>query len=139
MRGLVILLLALAGDALAAELIVLRGDGAAVRFSVETATTPEARATGLMHRATLAPRHGMWFDFGQEREVAMWMKNTLLALDMLFVDADGVVRHLHRGAVPGSLETIKAPRPVRYVLEIAAGEAARYALGVGDRARLLAR
>jgi len=76
-----------------------------------------------MERATLAAGRGMLFDFGTERVVAMWMKNTYLPLDMGFFDARGVLRHVARDTEPLSLALIRAPVPIRYVLEVNAGEA----------------
>ncbi|MEQ8231977.1 MAG: DUF192 domain-containing protein, partial [Gammaproteobacteria bacterium] len=86
----------------------------------------------------LAPRHGMWFDFESALPVTMWMKNTPVPLDMFFVATDGTIAAIHAHAEPYSLDTIMAPRPVRYVLELAAGSAAAHELGVGDRALLVA-
>lgn len=94
-----------------------------VQFDVELALTREAQATGLMARTTLPAGHGMLFDFGSERTVAMWMKNTHLSLDMAFFDAAGALRHLARNTEPLSLALIRAPVPIRYVLEVSAGEA----------------
>lgn len=120
--------------AAAEPLAILRGDGVTVHLDVEVAATPEARRRGLMGRHAL-PRHGgMWFDFGKTRPVAMWMKDTPLALDMLFFDAQARLVHVHAGAEPYSLAHVRAPVPVRYVLELRAGDAARLALTAGDRA-----
>ncbi len=104
-------------------------------LALELADTPERRARGLMFREKLARDSGMLFDFGRTRPVAMWMKNTLVPLDMLFLDADGRIVWIHRGARPLSLETIAPPLPVRYVLELPAGAVARYGAAPGDRLR----
>lgn len=129
---LVLLLSPPVGAAAAATLLVKRADGAQVRFDVELARDDTQRARGLMYRRALPARAGMWFDFGREREVQMWMKNTYIALDMVFVDSAGVVRGVHQGAEPLSLNRIHAPVAVRYVLELNAGEARRYAIARGD-------
>jgi uncharacterized membrane protein (UPF0127 family) len=102
-------------------------------FSVEVATTYEQLAQGLMYRRTLAADAGMLFDFGQTKPVSMWMKNTLIPLDMLFLAADGKVAGIAERAVPGSLATISSPGPVRGVLELNGGTAARLGIKPGDR------
>lgn len=102
------------------------------QWQVELASDGASRSRGLMHRQSMAPDHGMLFRFDQTSVVSMWMKNTLIPLDMVFVDAGGVVRHVHRDAIPGSLEIISSRVPVRFVLEINAGEADKYGLAPGD-------
>ena len=109
--------------------------GAAHRYEVEVAATPGARARGLMFRRTLAPRAGMLFDFGRDEVARMWMKNTFIPLDMVFVDRGGVVRRIVRNARPRSLDTISSRVPVRAVLELNGGEAERIGLAAGDRLR----
>lgn len=121
----------------AAPLTLIRADGVRVHFDVELASTTQARQRGLMGRRELPRNGGMWFDFGREQAVSMWMKNTPLPLDMLFFDADGRLVHVHARAEPYSLEHVTAPAPVRYVLEIAGGESARLAVARGDRAVVL--
>jgi len=115
------------------SLQIVRGDGVAVYFQVSEARTPAERARGLMFRQQLAARTGMWFDFEIQQRLSMWMKNTELPLDMLFVDRHGVIQHIHRTAIPHDLTPIRPPQPVRYVLELNAGDAERYRLSVGDR------
>ena len=105
-------------------LIVLRGDGVVLRMDAELAVSQAARATGFMGRTGLPSGTGMLFDFGIEQPVAMWMKDTLLPLDMWFIAADGRVVQIESDASPLSTALIRARRPVRYVLEINAGESA---------------
>jgi uncharacterized membrane protein (UPF0127 family) len=102
-------------------------------FTVETATTREQRDRGLMFRTHLTERHGMLFDFGQDQEVRMWMKDTLIPLDMIFIEADGRIHRIERDAKPGSLDLISSDGPVRSVLELNAGSAGRYGIEPGDR------
>jgi uncharacterized membrane protein (UPF0127 family) len=102
-------------------------------FEVETATTREQIERGLMFRTHLSERHGMLFDFGPEQEVRMWMKNTLIPLDMVFIAADGRVHRIEHNAVPRSLRLIPSDGPVRYVLELKGGDARRYGINPGDR------
>jgi uncharacterized membrane protein (UPF0127 family) len=104
-------------------------------ITVWLAADESTRRTGLMHRTSLDGMAGMWFDFGEERAVSMWMKNTPMALDMVFVAADGTIRHLIRATEPFSLTPLPSLYPVRYVLEIPAGMAAHYHLQPGDRIR----
>ncbi len=103
------------------------------RFTVELATTPGQMAQGLMFRQSLAPDAGMLFDYQAPSMATMWMKNTLIPLDMLFVDAQGRIVNIHERAVPGSLATISAAAPVRAVIELNGGTAARLGIRPGDR------
>jgi uncharacterized protein len=103
------------------------------KFAVEVATTPEQMEQGLMFRNSLAPDAGMLFDFKAPQPAMMWMKNTLIPLDMLFVDARGQIVNIHERAVPGSLETIGSGAPVRAVIELNGGTVARLGIKPGDR------
>lgn len=103
------------------------------RFQVELATTPEQRAWGLMFREALAPDAGMLFVYAGERPVGMWMKNTLIPLDMLFIDGAGRIVNIVERAVPGSLKIIPSAGPVKGVLELNGGTAARLGIMPGDR------
>jgi hypothetical protein len=102
-------------------------------FTVELATTPAQMEQGLMFRQSLAPDAGMLFDFKTPSVAMMWMKNTLIPLDMLFVDGQGRVVNIHERAVPGSLATIAAAAPVRAVIELNGGTASRLGIRPGDR------
>jgi uncharacterized protein len=113
--------------------LVIAGDGPDARFTVEIADEPEERSRGLMHRTDFATDRAMLFDFGEERLVGMWMKNTPLPLDMVFADEDGVITGIVAGTVPQSLDTISSPGPARYVLEINAGQGALLGIEAGER------
>ncbi len=102
-------------------------------FEVEVARTPEHRRVGLMFRAELAANGGMLFDFGLNRPVAMWMKNTFISLDMLFIDATGCIVRIEAETTPFSEEHIASGAPVRAVLELTAGRAAAIGAAPGDR------
>src|SRR5690606_28514175 len=100
------------------ELLIQTRSGKTHSFTVELALTPEQRAQGLMHRQSMAADHGMLFDFGHSRPVSMWMQNTPLPLDMLFIQRDGTISHIHRNAVPFSQTIIDSHGLVNFVLEL---------------------
>ena len=103
------------------------------KFTVEVATTPAQQEQGLMFRQHLAPDAGMIFDFSTPQTTSFWMKNTWIPLDMLFVDARGRIVTIHERAVPGSLAPIGPATPVRAVIELNGGTAARLGIKPGDR------
>lgn len=113
-------------------LSVVTGDGKVHEFAVELAVTAEERAFGLMFQDSLAPDAGMLFDYGRPRRVTMWMKNTLIPLDMLFIGADGRIRNIRERAVPHSLEPIPSDGRVRGVLELRGGTVDRLGIAPGD-------
>jgi hypothetical protein len=102
-------------------------------FEVEVASTREQRARGLMFRKTIPERDGMLFDFGRDQEIRMWMKNTLIPLDMIFIKSDGHILRIEQNAEPESLRLISSGGPARSVLEVKAGTATRFGISVGDR------
>lgn len=112
---------------------VVTADNRAHELTVELAVDAAQREQGLMFRRSMAPDHGMLFDFGESRRVMMWMKNTHLALDMLFADKRGVVRTIHQDAVPFSEVIIDSREPVAFVLELNAGTVKRLGIKPGDR------
>ena len=114
------------------KLAIRTADGKTHAFKVELATTPAERAQGLMFRRSLAPDAGMLFDFGRSEPVAMWMENTLIPLDMLFIAADGRVVNIAQRAVPHDRTPIPSKGPVKGVLELPGGTAARLGLKPGD-------
>lgn len=103
------------------------------RFTVEIAETPAQMQQGLMFRETLAADAGMLFDYKQPTMATMWMRNTLIPLDMLFVDANGRIVNIRERAVPRSDEVIAAAAPVLAVIELNGGTAARLGIKPGDR------
>ncbi len=102
-------------------------------FAVEFAATPEQTSRGLMFRKELPDGHGMLFDFKRDGEVSMWMKNTLIPLDMLFIRSDGRIHRIAENTVPHSLTPIPSGGPVRAVLEIAGGTSRKLGIAAGDR------
>src|SRR3954447_19124628 len=106
--------------------------GRELKFEIELATNDAERSRGLMYRKQLGPYEGMLFDFYQEMPVSFWMKNTLIPLDMVFIAADGTVKHVHANAVPLSTDAVPSRYPVRAVLEINGGSAALLGIKPGD-------
>jgi uncharacterized membrane protein (UPF0127 family) len=109
--------------------------GGRVDFTVELAVTTAQRAQGLMYRRKLARDAGMLFDYGQTQRAAMWMKNTYIPLDMLFIAEDGRVVRIAERTIPHSLAVIGSGEPVRAVLELKGGSAAHLGIKPGDRVR----
>jgi len=102
-------------------------------FSVEIATTDEEKQTGLMYRKELADGKGMLFDFNPEQEISMWMKNTYVSLDMIFIRADGRILRIAENTEPLSTKIISSRGQARAVLEVVAGTAQKYGIRPGDR------
>jgi uncharacterized membrane protein (UPF0127 family) len=102
-------------------------------FSVEMATTEEEKTTGLMYRKELAEGKGMLFDFSPEQEVSMWMKNTYVSLDMIFIRADGRILRIAENTEPLSTKIIPSRGQAKAVLEVIAGTAQKYGIAPGDR------
>lgn len=103
-------------------------------FKAELALTSEQQSQGLMYRRELAADAGMLFDYGADRPgIAMWMKNTFIPLDMLFIKANGEILNIAERTVPQSLATIAAAGPARAVLELNGGTASRLKIRPGDK------
>ncbi|MGI9461692.1 MAG: DUF192 domain-containing protein [Alphaproteobacteria bacterium] len=103
-----------------------------ISLTVEYAMNEKTRERGLMFRHHLPDRGGMLFLFDQPQIVSMWMKNTPLALDMIFIGHDGRVKTIASHAVPYSKKIISSKVPVKWVLEILAGKAKQYHITIGD-------
>ncbi|MEN3976656.1 DUF192 domain-containing protein [Emcibacter sp. SYSU 3D8] len=104
-----------------------------VALQVQVADTDTTRQTGLMYRTSMPEREGMLFIFPHVHPVAFWMKNTILPLDIIFVDAAGRIMNIAAGTTPFSLRPITSDGPTKAVLELNAGASARLGIGVGDR------
>ena len=102
-------------------------------FSVEMAATEEEKMTGLMYRKELADGKGMLFDFSPEQQVSMWMKNTYISLDMIFIRADGRILRIAESTEPMSTKIISSGGLAKGVLEVIAGTAQKYGIKPGDR------
>ncbi len=114
---------------------ILESGGRTLVVQVEVADTPEKRERGLMFRKELADGRGMVFLFDEEAEHSFWMKDTLIPLDLIFVDGAGRVTGVVSQARPLSLEP-RSGGPSRVVLEVPGGWAARNGVRAGDRMRL---
>jgi uncharacterized membrane protein (UPF0127 family) len=126
------------GIVCASDQAIFLTDAGLTPVRVELADDPQERAQGLMFRKALTPGHGMLFIYETPRESSFWMRNTLIPLDMIFMDAQGVIRHIHRNArpldeapIPGALPGDPDPQRLM-VLEVAAGEANRLGLATGQ-------
>jgi len=102
-------------------------------FAVEMAVTDEQRSRGLMHRRSLPSGRGMLFDFKQDQVVSMWMRNTYISLDMIFIRADGTIAKIAENTEPLSERIVSSGMPVRAVLEVVAGTSRRLGIAPGDR------
>lgn len=111
----------------------------AVEIRVECAATEEQRNRGLMFRSRLGDDEGMLFVFREESTPSFWMKNTFVALDLLFLDKDGRVVDLAEGLRPCTGDPCPVYSPSarsRYALEVASGTARRHGISRGDRIEL---
>ncbi len=116
------------------RLVIVTRDGRRFDFTVEMAVSPDHQMIGLMFRTEVRDNEGMLFDWGQPRESSMWMRNTLVPLDMLFIAADGRIHRIAERTVPHSLTPVDSRGPVRATLELQGGIAERQDIRVGDRA-----
>jgi len=138
MRGLLAFGLLLAtGSAAWAETatngtLEIETDDGTVTLSIEIADEPNERSRGLMFREALDDDAGMLFIYPVPRIASFWMKNTLIPLDMIFIDEGGEVTSIARETVPHSLKPVRSTAPVKYILEIDGGDADRLGIGVGD-------
>ena len=115
------------------EPLTIVGGSGRHAFQVEVARNDADRAQGLMFRRNLAPDRGMLFDFGRVQPISMWMQNTYIPLDMIFIRPDGGIARIAENAEPLSTRTIPSGEPVLAVLEVPGGTAARLGLKAGDR------
>lgn len=116
--------------------LAIESKGGVHHFTVELADSPEERSIGLMHRTELGRDAGMLFDFGlPPAPQSMWMKNTLIPLDMAFIDADGTIIRIEAMTTPQSLTSVPSGGAVRAVLEVNGGRLAEIGATEGDRIR----
>jgi len=109
-------------------LVIHASKHACYRLDIYIAATHEQRSRGLMHVRSLSDSTGMLFVYDSDARLSMWMKNTFIPLDILFVRADGSVSSIAYDTEPLSLQSIAALEPVRYVLELNAGVAEKFSI-----------
>ena len=119
------------------ELTLTTSDNQVHTFLVEIADTEAKRELGLMFRKQMDERRGMLFVFEQKQRVRMWMKNTFLPLDMVFLDQDLQIQSIVENAVPLSETIIDSVNKVDFVLELRAGTVQRLGMKTGDKGRRL--
>lgn len=117
------------------SLVIETKAGEQHEFSIEIADTPSEQEKGLMFRTSMAPDHGMLFEFPTIAPISFWMKDTLIPLDIIFIEADGKIVKVHANATPKSLAQIASDAPVRAVLELNGGRAAELGIGPGGMVR----
>lgn len=115
------------------EKLTIRTGQGSQTFEVEVMRNDAERAKGLMFRRNLPADRGMLFDFARDEPVSMWMQNTYIPLDMLFIRKDGSIASIAENTEPLSTRTISSGEPVRAVLEVNAGTAAKLGIKPGDR------
>lgn len=119
----------------ARDSVFLRGDWGEARFSVDVVDTPQTRGRGLMFVEDMPRMTGMLFVYDREQPVSFWMKNTLIPLDMIFANGDGVVEKVHTNAVPEDTTTIPGGDNIQFVLEINGGLAQQLGIDAGTEMR----
>jgi uncharacterized membrane protein (UPF0127 family) len=118
------------------RVVVVTASGAQHVVNVELARTPEARSRGLMYRESLAPDAGMLFVFDESTRQSFWMRNTLIPLDMIFIDDTGRIVGIVERAEPQTLTGRGVNEPSRYVLEVNGGWSAAHGVAPGDTVKL---
>lgn len=103
------------------------------RIDIEVAESDREKAYGLMFRQSLGENEGMLFPYPTAHEITMWMRNTFISLDMIFIRADGIVHRIETDTEPHSERIIASKGDVTGVLEMKAGSARRLGLKPGDR------
>lgn len=125
-------LLLLCSSALASEIMKVSVSGVDRIFHLEAAFSEEEKLNGLMHRTKLDSSDGMIFIYNEPETVKMWMKNTLIPLDMIFADRKGRIVYIREKTVPLSLEKIGPDIPVSYIIELNAGEVEKHRIRIAD-------
>ena len=113
--------------------VVIMSESGEHRLEVEVARAQEEHSRGLMYRQSLAPAAGMLFVYGHPQDITMWMRNTYIPLDMIFIGADWRITRIAERTVPLSLTSVASEGPVTAVLEVNAGTASRLGIRTGDR------
>jgi len=117
------------------EISILDGTIEIVSYQVEVAKNNSSRKRGLMYREVLPANQGMLLDYRHSGKMAIWMKNTYIPLDILFINSSGIIVKIHEGAEPLSTRRIESGAEVRAVLEINAGQVRENEIKVGNRVK----
>ncbi len=120
---------------LAETLTIITADGASHKFKVEQALSPQEQAKGLMFRTSMPDDAGMLFVFKSVEERSFWMRNTLIPLDILFLNSNGTIHHIHENAKPADETPIPSKGKVQSVLELNGGTAKKLGISKGDKVR----
>ena len=131
--ALLVLSLTHAAPTLAQDTLEIVTRGGVHTFAVELAASDEQRSRGLMYRREVPEGTGMLFDFKQDLNITMWMRNTYVSLDMIFIRAYGRIHRIAENTEPESEKIIAAGAPVRAVLEVVAGTARKLGIRPGER------
>ena len=115
------------------SLTIRTSGGKEVNYQVEIADTDITRQRGLMYRMEMPTNNGMLLDFGSAQKISIWMKNTFIPLDIIYIGADGMIAKIVPDAVPHSTTLMNSDSKVRAVLEVNAGQAAYHDIKPGDR------
>ncbi|MCB1843858.1 MAG: DUF192 domain-containing protein [Halioglobus sp.] len=115
------------------SIVISAGSNACYRFDIHVATNDRQRQRGLMFVRHMDDWRGMLFVYPDDGMYSMWMKNTFIPLDMLFIRADGTISSVSPDTEPQSLKSVASIEDVRYVLELNAGISKRLGIGAGDR------
>lgn len=115
----------------------IKNDKAYFDLVAKVADTPATREKGLMFISEMGKDKGMLFIYDDISVKRMWMKNTYISLDMIFVDENNVIKHIVKGTMPGSLSQISSIIPVKYVIEVNAGIADKFGINVNDKIEII--
>lgn len=124
-----------AGARMRSDVLVLVTGSGEHRIEIEVAETEQEKSLGLMFRTSLGAGKGMLFPYERPQEVTMWMRNTFISLDMVFIRGDGVVHRIEERTEPMSERLIESRGPVTGVLELEAGAAAQLGIVPGAQVR----
>lgn len=122
------------GNSLSSDihLTIINSQNKHIKFNIEIAKTQQSRTKGLMNRKSLARNDAMLFVFDAPQKIAMWMKNTLIPLDMIFIDSEGVIKKIAKNNQPHDLTPVYSDFRVLGVLEINAGLSDYHLITQGD-------
>ena len=113
--------------------LTIHAEGRQVNYRVEVADNNRLRRLGLMHRHSLPENQGMLLLFAQPQRASIWMKNTFIPLDLLYIDNQGRIVKIVENAIPRSTGAMRSNGKVKAVLELNAGQVSKWGLAVGDR------